>query len=194
MALEDPARRQVSRADQPGLVGMMADRHEVDVDAGRLEDHRGPADRQLADPAVPQAAADGDALGVAPALEPQEARDHEASSWANSSTSPGPRPAASGSPSSSSLSSFFLLISSVGVVAERVVADLPQPLAPIVQHRAEGADAARSPRSRPDRAARHCSCRRPPRGAAFRAMQEAGRRLFVVGHGFARELLSEGAT
>jgi hypothetical protein len=27
-----------------------------------------------------------------------------------------------------------------------------------------------------------------------RAMQEAGRRLFVVGHGFARGLLSEGAT
>ena len=37
MALEHPARRQMGRADQPGLVGMVADRHEIDVDAGRLE-------------------------------------------------------------------------------------------------------------------------------------------------------------
>ena len=73
---EDPGRREVDGADQAGLVGMVADRRELDVDAGRLEQHRGAADRELADAALAQAAADHDALGVVPALQAQEAADH----------------------------------------------------------------------------------------------------------------------
>ena len=62
-----------------------------------------------------------------------------ASSWAKSSIAPWMTPAASGSPSTRSLSSFFLLISSARRLAERVLADLPQPLAPIIEDRPEGA-------------------------------------------------------
>src|SRR5712671_2925919 len=73
MAGEDPGRRQVDRADEAGLVGMVLDRHQVDVDAVGLEQHRGAADGELADAARAEAAADGDALGAAPGLEAQEA-------------------------------------------------------------------------------------------------------------------------
>ena len=102
------------RADEPGLVRMVADRHERDVDARRFQQHRGAADRELADAALAQAATDRDALGVAPAFEAQKRRMTVASSCANSSIAPWMMPA-SGSPSTKSLSSFFFEMSRLGV-------------------------------------------------------------------------------
>ena len=63
VAGEDPGRRQMDRADQAGLVGMVADRPQLDVVAVlALEQHGGAADRELADAAGAQAAADRDPL------------------------------------------------------------------------------------------------------------------------------------
>src|ERR1700719_3676225 len=60
-------------ADQPGLVRIVVDRLQLDAIAARLEQGIGPPDRDLADAACPQTAADGDALRLAPALHLQEA-------------------------------------------------------------------------------------------------------------------------
>ena len=71
------ARRQMRGADQAGFVGIVADRLQVDCDLVGLEDDAGAADRQLADTAGAEAAADHDALGVAPGLRLEEAADDE---------------------------------------------------------------------------------------------------------------------
>ena len=63
-------------ADQAGFVGMKADRHQVDLELLGLEDDVGARDRKLADPALPKAAADHDALGVGPGLGLEEAPRH----------------------------------------------------------------------------------------------------------------------
>ena len=60
---------------RPGLVGMMADRFELDVEPLRLEDHGGARDGELADTALPEAAAGDDRLGILPVLDAQEAAD-----------------------------------------------------------------------------------------------------------------------
>src|SRR6185369_380554 len=52
--LEHPGRQQVRAADQAGLVGIIADQLEVDVDAVSLEQNRTAPDRQLANPARPE--------------------------------------------------------------------------------------------------------------------------------------------
>src|SRR6185437_4745233 len=76
VAREDPGRRQVDRADEPGLVGMAGDRHEVDVDAVGFEQQGGAPYHELADAAVAKAAADRDALGALPRFEAQKAARH----------------------------------------------------------------------------------------------------------------------
>ncbi len=63
----------------------------------------------------------------------------EANSCENSSIAPWTMPAASGSPSASTLSSCFLLIVLRRRIAERIVAGLAQPLAPVVEDRLERA-------------------------------------------------------
>ena len=73
MALEDPRRRQMQRADQAGVIGMKADRHQIDLEVLGLEDDVGARDREFADPALPKAAADHDALGIGPGLGLEEA-------------------------------------------------------------------------------------------------------------------------
>src|ERR1700738_427081 len=55
-------------ADQAGIIGMIADRDQVDAPAFGLEDNVGARDRQFADPALAKAAADHDALGIGPGL------------------------------------------------------------------------------------------------------------------------------
>ena len=77
IGFEDPFRREMGAADQPGLVRVMAHRHQLDRIAFGLQDDAGPRDRELADPALPEAAADDDALDRAPGLLPQEASDDE---------------------------------------------------------------------------------------------------------------------
>ena len=76
MALENPRRRQMQRADQAGVIGMKADRHQIDVEILGLEDDVGARDGELADPALPKAAADHDALGIGPRLGLEEPAGH----------------------------------------------------------------------------------------------------------------------
>lgn len=61
-ALEQPGQNEARAADQRRRVGVMILRHHVDIDALALENDRGPADGKLADPALPEATADRDAL------------------------------------------------------------------------------------------------------------------------------------
>ena len=96
-------------------------------------------------------------------LRRRKRRITSASSWAKSSIAPWTTPAASGSPSTRSLSSFFFEISSARRLAERVVADL----AAAARANRRGSRGRRGcsrgrRRSPPCRAARHCSCRRRP--------------------------------
>src|SRR6478736_954444 len=77
IGLEDPFRRKMGATDQPGLVGMMADRHKVDTMSVGLQDDAGTRDRKLADPALAESAADHDTLDGAPGLQPGEAANDE---------------------------------------------------------------------------------------------------------------------
>ena len=77
MRLEHPARRQMRGADQAGFVRIVADRHQVDRHLVGFEDHRRPADGELADPAGAEAAADHDPFGVAPGLELEKSTDDQ---------------------------------------------------------------------------------------------------------------------
>src|SRR5664279_489127 len=55
-------------ADQTGVIGVKADRHQIDLEVGVLENDVGARNRKLADPALSKAAADHDAFGVGPGL------------------------------------------------------------------------------------------------------------------------------
>ena len=72
---QDPGRRELHGADQPGFVRVVFDRAQLGIDPCRLEQDRGAPHRQLADAAGDQAAAQHDAFGAFPRLEPQEAAD-----------------------------------------------------------------------------------------------------------------------
>ena len=76
MAFKDPRRRQVQRADQAGVIGIKADRHQIDVKIFRLEDDVGAGNRELTDPALPKTAADHDTLGIGPRLGLEEPPRH----------------------------------------------------------------------------------------------------------------------
>src|SRR5260221_11161939 len=71
----DPGRRQMEAADKAGIVRMMADRLQLEIVALAFQDDSGAADRDLADARSPQAAADHDALGLVPSLQPEETTD-----------------------------------------------------------------------------------------------------------------------
>ena len=66
----------MQRADQAGVIGMKADRHQIDVEILRLEDDVGAGDGDLADPALPKTAANHDALGIGPRLGLEEPPRH----------------------------------------------------------------------------------------------------------------------
>jgi len=53
-------------ADQAGIVGVKADRHQIDFETFGLQDDVGARDREFADPALPETAADHDAFGIGP--------------------------------------------------------------------------------------------------------------------------------
>src|SRR6266851_4794403 len=55
-------------ADQAGVIGAKADRHQIDLEVLSLENDIGARNRKLADPALAKAAADHDAFGVGPGL------------------------------------------------------------------------------------------------------------------------------
>src|SRR5262245_33854058 len=63
----------MQRADQAGIVGMEADRHQVDLEILRLQHDLGTRNRQLPHPALAEAAADHDPLGLRPRLGLEEA-------------------------------------------------------------------------------------------------------------------------
>ena len=58
----------MQRAKEACVVGMKADRHQIDIEILRFEDNVGACDGDLADPALPKAAADHDALCIRPRL------------------------------------------------------------------------------------------------------------------------------
>ncbi len=66
MGFENPRWRQMQAADQARFVGVKADRNQIDLEAFGLEQEAGARDRQFADPALPEAAAGDDALGIGP--------------------------------------------------------------------------------------------------------------------------------
>jgi len=66
----------MQRADQAGVIGMKADRHQVDLEILRFKDDVGAGDGEFADPALAEAAADHDALGVGPRLGLEESPRH----------------------------------------------------------------------------------------------------------------------
>ncbi len=63
-------------ADEAGVVGFVADRFDTHFEAAGFEYDGRPADRELADAALPQSAAHGDPLDILPILQAQEAADH----------------------------------------------------------------------------------------------------------------------
>ena len=66
--MEDPRRGKMRGADETCFIRIVTDRHQIGVDAIGLEDHRSAPDRQFADAAGAEAAADDDALRVLPRL------------------------------------------------------------------------------------------------------------------------------
>ena len=110
------------------------------VDVVGLEDDRGAADRQLADAARAKAAADHDALGVAPGLELEEAADDQRELLGEildrALHDAGRFRVALGQ----QLVELLLAdVSSLGLLAERIVAVLAQRLAPVLEDVAERA-------------------------------------------------------
>ena len=76
VTFEDPGRGEVQRADQAGVVGVMADRQHLDLEVLVLEDDFGARDGEFAEPAIAKTAAHHDALGLLPGLGLEEtARD-----------------------------------------------------------------------------------------------------------------------
>ena len=139
MPLEHPARRKMRRPDQAGFVGMVSDRDKVEVDAVGLENDRGAADHQLADPAVAKPAADHDALGIAPALELEEAADDEREFLREVLDCPLHDAGCLGVAFGQQRVELLLADLIARLVAERIVAGLAQRLAPVLDDVAEGA-------------------------------------------------------
>jgi hypothetical protein len=77
VAFEDPGRRKLHHADQPCVIRIVADRHEIDPDIICLEQNLRAADGELADAVFAHPAADNDALGFLPGLFLQERTDDE---------------------------------------------------------------------------------------------------------------------
>src|SRR5689334_18945982 len=76
MGLEHPARRQVSGADEAGFVRIVADDPDLGLDLVVLQQHRGAADRKLADAAAGKSAAEYDALRMLPGLQLEKSPHH----------------------------------------------------------------------------------------------------------------------
>ena len=76
MAGKDPRRHEVNAADEAGVVGCVANRTQLDSVTPGFQGNAGATDCELADAALTQAAAHDDALDVLPFLQAQEAADH----------------------------------------------------------------------------------------------------------------------
>ncbi len=66
----------MDRADQRRFVTMVADRHELDIDAFCLQQHRCSPDNLFADPALTKSTAYDDPFGILPILKLQKAADN----------------------------------------------------------------------------------------------------------------------
>src|SRR5215210_1303967 len=62
--------------DQAGVIRVITDWHQVDLEPIALEKQVGARDRKFADPAFAKAAADHDALGIGPGLALEKALSH----------------------------------------------------------------------------------------------------------------------
>src|SRR5947207_5211806 len=68
MGLEDPRWREMRTADQASVIGMVADRDQINPVALSLDHDVGTRNGQFTDPALPEAAANHDRLGPLPRL------------------------------------------------------------------------------------------------------------------------------
>src|SRR5215510_8692827 len=63
----------MQRSDQPGIIGVEADRHQIDIEVFRLQHDLGTRDRKLTHSALAKTATDHDALSLRPRLGLEEA-------------------------------------------------------------------------------------------------------------------------
>src|SRR5215475_7246737 len=104
----------MQRSDQPGIIGVEADRQQIDLEVFRLQHDLGTRDRKLPHPALAKTATDHDALGLGPRLGLEEAPGDISEFLANSSIALCTMAEASTSSPISISSSTFLLILSDG--------------------------------------------------------------------------------
>ena len=139
MRLEYPCRREMRRPEQSRLVGIIADDLDGDLDLLRLQDHRGAADGELADPAAGKAPADHQPLHILPALELEEAARHQGQFLGEGFDCALDDARRFGIAIGEQRIEAFLREHAARLVAERVVADLAQRLAPAFDELAERA-------------------------------------------------------
>ena len=121
-------------AEQAGFIGIVADKLEIDIDAVGLEQQAGAADGQLADAAGAEAAADDEAFRVAPILEPQEAADDQGELLGEVLDGALHDARGFGFALRQEVGELLLADLLAGFVAERILAQLLQRLAPFVEN------------------------------------------------------------
>ena len=139
MRFEDPRRREVRTADQAGIVGMIADRDEVNLPAFGVENDRCARDREFADAALAEAAADHDGLGVLPGLGLQKAFGDVAEFLGKILDRAMHDSRSLEIVANQNLVEFLLADLARRLVAERIIATLAQGFAPGIENLLEGA-------------------------------------------------------
>ena len=141
VALQHPRRHEVRGADEARLVGIILDELQFDLVVLGLEQHLGAPDRQLADAARPEAAAEDDGLRVAPGRRLEKPLDYRGEGLGEFLDG-AVNDAAGFRVAFGQQLVELLLRHLVGrLLAERIGAELAQRLAPLVQHLVEGAAA-----------------------------------------------------
>src|ERR1700752_2343237 len=126
-------------ADQPGIIRMEADRHQIDLEVFRLQHDLGARDRELAQPTLAKAATDHDALGLVPGFRLEEAPG-DISKFLRELLDRAVHDGGGLDIVADQYLVEHLLADLVGgLVAKRVLAGLAQRLAPAVEDLAEGA-------------------------------------------------------
>ena len=133
VAGEDPRRHEVDAADEAGVVGCVANRAQLDSVPSGFQGDAGAADRELADAALTQAAAHDDALDVLPFLQAQEAADHGGELLRELFDRAVNHACRLRIAFQQDLVELLLAHLVAGLLAQRVLAHLADPLAPIVE-------------------------------------------------------------
>src|SRR6266513_2693753 len=124
-------------ADQPGFIGIKPDRNQIDLEVFGFENDIGTRNREFADPALPETAADHDAFRAGPGLGLEKSPRH-ISEFLREFLDRAVHQRGSGDiVARQRLVEFALGDFTSGLVAERIVAVLLQRLAQRVQNLAE---------------------------------------------------------